>query len=402
LPDPDEEALRQILYAPDAPTTIPPVRIHEIEIFFDEGTRNELNGLQAKVDQWYIASAATPPHALTLADLSEPRNPRVFRRGDPRNLGEEVPRQFLAILSGAKRQPFRAGSGRLEMARAIASKNNPLTARVMVNRVWMHHFGAGLVRTPSDFGTRSEPPTHPALLDWLAAVFVEREGKDAPFGCGWSLKRLHRLILLSKTYRQSGEAAALARRKDPENRWLSRMNRRRLDFEALRDSLLAVTGQLDSAMGGPPVEITTAPFSGRRTVYAFIDRQNLPGVLRSFDFANPDTHSPQRFVTTVPQQALFMLNSPFLTEGARRLIARPEIAKAQTPEARIRALYQIVYQREPTARERQLGRRFVETAEANPAPQEATGSSAAPPKPLTAWEEYAQALLLANEFAFLD
>src|SRR5262249_46633564 len=155
-------------------------------------------------------------------------------------------------------QPFRQGSGRLELARAIADRDNPLTARVMVNRVWLHHFGAGLVRTPSDFGLRGEPPTHPELLDWLATAFVNH---------GWSIKKLHRLILLSNTYRQSGSDDPRLLQADPDNRLLARMNRQRLDFEAMRDSLLAVAGRLDRTMGGRAVELTTAQFSGRRSVY---------------------------------------------------------------------------------------------------------------------------------------
>ncbi len=179
----------------------------------------------------------------------------------------------------------------------------------MVNRVWLHHFGAGLVRTPSDFGPRGDPPTHPELLDWLAATFVED---------GWSVKSMHRLIVLSTTYQQSRAEAPKLAEADPENRLLGRMNRQRLDFEPLRDALLAVAGRLDRTQGGPAVDITTPPFPPRRSVYGFIDRQNLPGLFRTFDFASPDASTPQRYTTTVPQQALFLMNHPFVHEpGAR-------------------------------------------------------------------------------------
>jgi hypothetical protein len=197
----------------------------------------------------------------------------------------------------------------------------------MVNRVWMHHFGAGLVRTPSDFGTRAEPPTHPELLDWLAVWFMDN---------GWSLKKLHRLIMLSNVYHQSsddeqeverGRTFAYTRdparrrearspaRADLDNRLLWRKNKRRLDFEAMRDSLLAVTGELDLEMGGKPVELFGKKPVTRRTVYGYVDRQFLPGVFRVFDFANPDLHIPQRS-DDVPQQALFFMNNA-LSSSAR-------------------------------------------------------------------------------------
>src|SRR5207248_3759301 len=225
-----------------------------------------------------------PPRAMVLQDLPSPVTARVLLRGNPNNPGPVVPRQFLAVLAGAQRKPFTDRSGRLELAQAIASKDNPLTARVLVNRVWLHHFGVGLVRTPSDFGTRSDPPSHPELLDYLAWRFMHD---------GWSLKKLHRLIVLSSTYQQSSEDNPAARSKDPENMLLWRMNRQRLDYEALRDALLAVAGSLDEKLGGPAVELAQQPFATRRTIYGFVDRQNLPGQMRIFDFANPDTHSPQ-------------------------------------------------------------------------------------------------------------
>src|SRR5262249_23085809 len=186
LADPALEELRQVLYAADAPPTVPALRINEIEPFFDEPTREALSRLQMKVDQWHLESPDTPPHALVLRDTTAVREPRVFIRGNPKTKGDEVPRRFLEVLAGDRRRPFGQGSGRRELVRAITSPDNPLTARVLVNRVWLHHFGAGLVRTPSDFGLRSEPPSHPELLDYLAWRFMAD---------GWSIKRLHRLIV---------------------------------------------------------------------------------------------------------------------------------------------------------------------------------------------------------------
>ena len=348
----DEEELRQVLYAPDSPAAVPAGAIVDMEWYFDEPTRVELGTLQAQIDLWMNQSPGSPPHAVILEDRVAQKNPRVFKRGNPANKGDEVPRQFLKVLSGENRQPFAKGSGRLELAEAIASKANPLTARVMVNRIWLHHFGAGLVRTPSDFGARSEPPSHPELLDWLARSFMDN---------GWSIKKLHRLILLSATYQQRSddlpEATLLA---EPENKLLSRMNRQRLDLEALRDSLLAVSGRLDFKMGGRGEDIFQAPFSPRRSVYGFINRQFLPGPYRVFDFANPDMHSPQRSDTTVPQQALFFMNSPFVIEQSRALAARLTGTEAKE---KIRRLYQLTLQREPTAKQLSVGLNFISTAQ---------------------------------------
>jgi hypothetical protein len=347
--------------------------------------RDELKALQKKVDQYAASAPAAPPRAMVLEDLPKPREPRVFLRGNPNNPGPAVPRQFLHVLAGDKRQPFKEGSGRLELARAIASRDNPLTARVIVNRVWLHHFGKGLVRTPSDFGMRSDPPSHPELLDYLAGRFMAE---------GWSIKQLHRLILLSSAYQQSSIASADAQRIDVENRLLSHMNRRRLDFEGMRDALLFVSGRIDLRMGGPAVEMFEGKMSNRRSVYGFIDRQNLPGLLRTFDFANPDASNPQRFETTVPQQALFLLNSPFVMEQARQLVKRGEIASAALPEAKVRALYRVVLGRPPDGEELTMGLRFLQLAAAETAPGGAQG--------LAPLERYAQVLLLTNEFMFVD
>jgi hypothetical protein len=259
----------------------------------------------------------------------------------------------------------------------------------MVNRIWLHHFGAGLVRTPSDFGLRGEPPTHPELLDYLATTFTES---------GWSIKKLHRLIMLSSVYQQSSNGGSPCREMDPENRLLARMNHQRLEFEALRDSLLAVAGRLDEHQGGRPVDLTSAPFPTRRSVYGFIDRQNLPALFRTFDFASPDTTSPQRHSTTVPQQALFLMNSPFVVEQARHVIGRLDASACRQPEQRIPLLHRLLYGRAPEPDEVALGLRFVQAAEESNRKQ---GSSPTA-KPLSPWEEYAQVLLLANEFVFVD
>ncbi|MEP0843562.1 MAG: DUF1553 domain-containing protein [Phycisphaerae bacterium] len=366
LPDPSEEELRQVLYAEGTPTAL---TADEAVALFDQTDTGRWAKLKMELDKLLNDTRVAPPRAPVLVDAPKPQEPQVFIRGNPANRGETVPRQFLKVLAGEGRRPFKKGSGRLELAQAIASRDNPLTARVMVNRIWLHHFGAGIVRTPSDFGLRGDRPTHPELLDYLAWRFMND---------GWSIKNVHRLIMLSNTYRQCSRAQRSEQDADPDNRLLARANRRRLDFEAMRDSLLAVSNQLDLAVGGPAVDITTAPYVGRRTVYGFIERQNLPGVFRTFDFASPDTTSPQRHVTTVPQQALFMMNSPFVIEQARKLLSRPELARLTDAPARIRAVYRVVLGRSPTDDELKLGLDFVSA----PLPPE----ESAPPPETQIWQ----------------
>ncbi|MBI1311013.1 DUF1549 domain-containing protein [bacterium] len=280
-----------------------------------------------------------PEGAMPLLEADKPFNPYVFLRGQPGNRGPQVKRQFLEVLAGPDQKPFEKGSGRLELAQAIASADNPLTARVMVNRIWRQHFHASLVTTPSDFGLRCDPPTHPGLLDWLAADLIEN---------GWSLKSLHRNILLSATWQQSSVDDPAKRVVDSENRLYWRMNRGRLELEPMRDSILAVSGTLDPTMAGPSVDIVKTPSTPRRTVYGLIDRQNLPALFRTFDFAIPDTHSPGRFQTSVPQQTLYLRNSPFVRNQIAALVrSLPE----DSPTIRIRDLFRRVLSRDPSSDE---------------------------------------------------
>ena len=342
--DPREESLRLVLRGPDSPTHITAEDLRHV-LTVEEG--QHARALKREVEAFQATDPGAPGRAMTLEDAPANAEQHVFVRGNPGNPGPLVKPAFLAVLSGGSPRVFTHGSGRLELARAIASKDNPLTARVMVNRIWMHHFGKAIVRTPSDFGTRSDPPTHPQLLDWLAVRFMEN---------GWSIKKLHRLIMLSATYQQSSEEDPVAEKTDPDNTLLSHFNRQRLDWEATRDSLLFAAGKLDETMGGRPVEILD---SNRRSVYGFIDRQNLPGVFRAFDFASPDTTSPQRFTTTVPQQALFLMNSPFAVEQAEHVVQRPELAATSDPTQRIVQLYGVLFQRVPTPEEVSLGAQFL-------------------------------------------
>lgn len=360
---------------------------------FESGVLGKLMALREEVDTLKKTMPQAPEFAMALEDSRSPTNARVFIRGNPGNQGPEVPRRFLQILAGDDPKPFTQGSGRLELAQAIASKDNPLTARVMVNRIWMHHFGEGIVRTPSDFGTRGEPPTHPELLDYLATWFMEN---------GWSIKKLHRLIMLSSTYQQSSVITPRYAAIDPENRLLWRMYRRRLDLEALRDSLLYVAGRLDLTVGGKSVELTTPPYSTRRTIYGFIDRQNLQGLYRTFDFASPDTTTAKRYQTTIPQQALFMMNSPFVVEQAQHLAKRPEVAQAKDEAERVRRIYRIVFGRSPTSEEAALGVQFLQKDESRIRQVAMIEEKPVTVSKLSKLEQYIQVLLMSNEFCFVD
>jgi hypothetical protein len=364
-----------------------------------------------------MTHSAAPARAMVLDDLKKPQDSPVFIRGEAGNRGPAVPRRFLEILSGPARPAFTNGSGRLELAYAIISRSNPLTARVLVNRVWLHHFGEGFVPTPDDFGTMSEPPSHPELLDYLATRFMEE---------GWSVKKLHRLILLSSVYQQSSANNPRYAQADPNNRLLWRTNIRRLEVEALRDSVLAIGGTLDETMYGRPVDFENHPASTRRTIYGFVDRSDVGDVLLNFDFANPDMPNGRRHETAVPQQALFLMNSPAVIEQAKRLVALAQFRACANDASRIAFLYERIYQRPPRPEETKLGLEFVSQAPAEPQKVDVADSGVLPisndrtkfkakqrfeqgrrneskrREPLTAWEEYAHALLQANETSFVN
>jgi mono/diheme cytochrome c family protein len=377
LPAASLEELRQVFYGPDSPPNVAMNPVGDLELLPDRPAQATLQELRKAVETWRATGHGAPPRAMVLEDSATPCRPRVFRRGNPNSPGEEVPRRFLEFLAGEKAQPFTDGSGRLELARAIVDRANPLTARVWVNRVWLHHFGTGLVRTPSDFGLRSDPPTHPELLDYLASYLMNH---------GWSLKDLHRLILLSATYQQRSDDRSEGHKIDPENALLWRSNRRRLDFEATRDALLAAASMLDRRIGGPSVANVTASGFNRRTLYGFLDRLNLPALLRTFDFPNPDATSPQRTGTTVAPQALYFMNNPFVQTMARGVIRRPHIREETDLTRRVRRLYLLLYSRTPTVEEVSLARAYLDETRFRE----------------VSWERYAQALLVANEFVFVD
>jgi hypothetical protein len=322
---------------------------------------------------------------------------KVHLRGRYDRLGDLVPRHFPTILTGEALPPKLQGSGRLELAQWIASPSHPLTGRVLVNRVWQHHFGEGIVRTPSNFGFLGERPTHPELLDWLASVFVAPVKADSPYACGWSLKRLHRLMMLSSAYRQSSDPLPSTLKTDPDNRLFGRMSRHRLEAEALRDNVLAVSGNLDTTLGG----VATRDFnSGRRTLYLMTVRSDRSGFGPLFDAADSGVSVERRTVSTVAPQALFLLNSPFLLTQTRLLAQRLSKAEPQNGSARIRSLYQLLYSRAATAQEVEIGLAFLaRAAQEKPKPDTLKSTTEGELRP---WEEYCQLLLCANEFLYID
>ncbi len=335
---PEVAPLRECLFSANSPCRPPDVPLRELTWYLPEKDRVSLGKLEAEIERWIIEAPGGVSHALRLTDRSDVRNPRVFRRGNASNRGAEVPRQYLEVIEGTNRRPFQNGSGRLELAKTIASRENPPTARVIVNRVWQQHFGEGPVRTPSDFGKRGEAPTHPELLDWLSINFMEQ---------GWSLKTLHRLIMRSEAYCQSSGTDSGARAEDPQNRLVARQNRRRLDFEALRESGDRLTSVAEP---GPAGKLEAGRWYKLKVevrgsdVRCFLDGQKV------YEFKDKE-HANGR-----------------IGIGARASTVRYRNLKL-------------------TDKEQQL--LFA-------------GLPEPPGGPLTAWERYTQVLLLSNEFSFID
>ena len=316
-----------------------------------------------------LEEAVPPPYPFLHAyrDAKNPKDARLAIRGDRKNLGPAVPRRFLSVLGNGPSEGFQEGSGRMELARAIASPGNPLTARVFVNRLWQWRFGRGIVATPSNFGQLGERPTHPRVLDWLASEFVDS---------GWSIKTLDRTILMSDAYRRSSRILAANYEKDPDNRLLWRFSPvPRLDAETLRDSLLAVSGGLDLASGGPPDDLSER--NARRALYGKVDRTNPDPGLVLFDFPDSKSHSPERDVTVGPLQRLYYLNSPFFIQQSAALAERLASDAGRLPDARIRRAYQVLFGRQPDSAELAAGRAYVAT---------------------DTWDRYCQVLLASSEF----
>jgi hypothetical protein len=376
LADDNWEQVRQILYSPSGPISLPDP---EMRRAFGQSETGQVRNAEKLVNKLIATHAGAPPRAMLLNDRARPYQPTVFERGDANRRGKKVPRQFLAMLSGDTRKPFDPkGSGRLELAQAVADGRNPLTARVIVNRVWQWHFGTGLVESSSNFGVLGEAPSHPLLLDFLAATFVEN---------GWSVKDLHRQIMNSETYRQASAFDAKRAQIDPQSRLLWRYPPRRLEFEPTRDALLAVSGKLDRRRGGHSVDLLKQPYTSRRSVYGFFDRLNPPKILRDFDVPGGDQSTGVRSSTTVPQQALFMVNSPFVIEQAKALATRVEKKHAKDSTAQVDFLYKLALARPPTANEARRAQAFL------------AGTKGGKFAPLA---QLSQVVLCSNEFVFID
>ena len=371
----------------------------------------------SEINQLRLTHPGAPGRAMVVADKPKPGDSHIYIRGSRNKQGPVVPRRFLEVLSGPDRKAFRQGSGRLELAQAIADPRNPLTARVAVNRIWMHHFGRALVNTPDDLGNMCEAPSHPELLDYLAATLVEN---------GWSVKKLHKRILLSAAYQESSDDNPAFSHKDPDNKLVWRSNLRRLDFESIRDSLVMLTGKMDLSVGGKPVNLSEEPYSYRRSIYGYVDRLHVSDLLSQFDFSDPEMVNSKRISTVVPQQALFFLNNSMTVDAARHLVNRPELDQATDDDARISALYRILYQRAPEPREISWGKEYIDqvhqlmAGDVRPKGPRRTKSVykkqvASKDKyaavqnagvtvqrgALDAWESYAQTLLFSNEFIYV-
>ena len=337
------------------------------------------------------ADERIPPSTFAMSSQDwKPADSPIHVRGNHENPGEIAPRQFLQVIAGSDQEPFRDGSGRLELARWVASERNPLTARVMVNRVWHHHFGRGIVASTDDFGRMGDQPSHPDLLDHLASRFM---------ASGWSVKDLHRAIVLSSTYRTSSVESSAAMESDSSNRLLSHFPVRRLEAEAIRDSVLAVAGSLDPAVGGPSVPPHISEYQdgrgkpqsgpldgrGRRSVYTQVRRNFLPPLFLAFDYPLPISAEGRRGVSAVASQALLMLNNRFVAEQAA-LWAEQARTADETPRNRLRDMYLRAYGRPPVESEIDQLERFL-TTQGEPATER--------------WTEVAHAMLNTAEFLFV-
>ena len=362
-----------LLLARSGPLWFPP---DDTVSYLDRTPGDSFRGLIGQLDAIAVRHPQAAARAMVLQDADVLVDPVIFQRGDPVLRGSPVPRRSPALLSPAERKPFTRGSGRLELAQSIASPTNPLTARVWVNRVWMHHFGEPLVDSPGDFGLQTKAPLHADLLDYLADFLIRN---------GWQTKPLHELILTSQTWQRSSlvpdtDAARAQAAADPSNAYFWRANRRRLDLEQMRDSLLSISGELDLTMFGRP-KVITDESNLRRTIYAFVERQNIPPVVQTFDFANADTSTPRRSQTTVPQQALFALNSSFMLQRAKVLAQAAGAGEQNAPEALVQTLFQRTLGRTPDESEAAACREYLK------------GNSP---------ELLAQVLLMSNELMFVD
>ncbi len=396
VPSDQDRVLTVLWKDPNAPFFVAET---DIAGLLAESGKLQFADLQAELDALTMNPAPSGPTMPSIQGGGQ--SMQVYVRGNPEQLGEPAPPGFLRILSSPDQLVGNRSFSRLDLANSIASSNNPLTARVIVNRVWHYHFGRGIVPTLSNFGKLGGSPTHAELLDTLAVQFMES---------GWSIKWLHREIMRSATYQLSSAQNAVNMAVDPGNEYLWRMTPRRLDIEAWRDALLSVSGKLASEVGGPSVDQTTPglkevegfnffsrlngfeadnPSGRRRTLYTVVSRYSPNTTLTLFDFPEPNVTSDQRIITTVPQQQLFVLNGPFMVEMSRQFAKRLE-SGASSDEARLRYGWMLAYARQPSSDEIAVAMQFLR----NPVDSQATES-------LNVWEQLSHALLASNEFMFM-
>ena len=381
---PSHRQIRHHLYAPDSPFDLS----DEDAVRLTNRTISDLaNGKKGAMHQLNLSSPGSPPRAMIVQEDPHPNPTYIFVRGNPLARGEVVPAKFLSVLHGDQTHTYEDGKRRLGLARSVIADSNPLTARVLVNWAWRNHFGAGIVRTPDDFGIRGEAPTHPELLDYLADQFRKN---------GWSMKWLHRQIMLSQAYRQGAIENDQSRQIDPENQLLWRMPRRRLEFEAMRDAMLAACDELDPKMGGRPIDLNASPAVPRRSVYGFVNRDIIANLMSTFDSANPNACTAKRPETTVPQQALFALNSDFIQDRASRLATLTKEMNLASDEDRIVAMVRRTLCRNPTETAVGQAKKFLNDAASS------TTTDGAAVDPERGWILLAHALMASNEFTFLD
>jgi len=393
---PDVMPLKTLLGGGDNPFALG----DKAEAFFPEATISQLKALR---ENKTAMEAAMPvvSEAMSVSD-GTPQNLKIHLRGSHTTLGVEVPRRMPHIFSNGDEPTItNEASGRLELADWLTHSQNPLTARVLVNRVWQAHFGEGLVRSPDNFGRLGEKPTHPELLDWLAVEFVEN---------GWSIKSLHRLILNSAVWQQTTDLNEAGDTIDPENRLLWRMNRRRLEAEAIRDSLLAIGGDLDTTMGGTllptenrkyvtstaniNVDVYEAP---RRTIYLPIVRSALNDYLTAFDFGDPSSMSGQRDRTTVAPQSLFLMNSKLVAKQSENL-ALSLLDLSSDDASRVFEAFTRFYSRPPTESEVESSLDFIHAYEESLR----SNGTAADQLRLRSWQAFCRALMATNEFLYVN
>ena len=378
---PIRRQLRHHLFAADTPTAIDDATAR---VLLNRTVQDKVAAKGGAIHELHLASPGSPPRAMVLDEKIDASPTHLLRRGNPLDRGPVVEARFPLAISPPGAEAFPAGKRRLGLAKALVSADNPLVRRVIVNWAWQHHFGEGLVRTPDDFGTRGRPPTHPELLDHLAETLRED---------GWSLKSLHRRIMLSEAYRTASVENAEARRIDPDNETLWRMPRRRLDVESMRDALLAVSGELDPTPGGAPFDLAAQPVIPRRTIYGFVNRDIVSPLSGTFDGANPAACTARRPDTTIPQQALFALNSDFVQDRAAALAAASLEAVPIDESQRVEWVFKRAVARLPTADETAAAIAFVHGQ---------ASALAADASPEIPWQRLAHVVLATNEFHFVD